>query len=104
MRRIDELERLLRPAAGDPVADRIDHLLLPQFACGLVPLRAEHIAIAGVCQCAMSVEMLRSARKSVLEEIVVKTALHEDVDTAEVVNQFFEGGEIDPHEGVDRLI
>src|SRR6185369_14610462 len=103
-RRADEPDHVGRAALGDAVAHGVDDLLLPQLAREVVPLGAEDVAIARVGEGAFSVEMLPAARKAVLEEIVVETALDEDVDTAEVVDQFLEGGEVDAHERMDRLI
>src|SRR5438270_12537287 len=95
--------RLLRRDVLQFRAHGIDDLLLAHFPREIIPLGSDDVAIARIRQCPLSIEVLPSAREAVFEEIIVEAALTVDVDAAEVVDDFLEGGEIYADEGVDRL-
>ena len=81
----------------------VDNLLLAHLAREIVAFRTDHIPISRIRQGPLSIEVMPSLRESILEEVVIEAALTIDVDAAEVVDDFLEGGEIDADECVDGL-
>src|SRR5438132_1031577 len=97
------MDDCLRTQALQFVANGIDHLLLPQLTREVVALRPDDVSITRVGQCALSIEVMPALREAISEQEIVEAALAIDVDAADVVDDFFEGVEIDAHKCVDRL-